>query len=85
MMTTERPGDVEKAWPKWLLWSAGFGLFVAFLPMLIALIGLAVASAYLQTFHWFLYFSIPAGLAIAIPSGIFALVLILRRRTKRNR
>jgi|SaaInlStandDraft_7_1057024.scaffolds.fasta_scaffold118236_2 hypothetical protein len=59
---------------------AGFGVFIALAPLIIALIGLLTGSSYLQTYHWYLYFSVPAGLPIALIAGLAALVITFRDR-----
>ncbi len=53
---------------------------LAVLPLLIALVGLAVDSMYLQTYHWLLFYSVPAGLLIAAPSGVVAIGLYMKGR-----
>ena len=79
-MSARSGTPARSIWIKRLAWIAGFGVLLAVLPLLIALVGLAIDNMGLQTFHWLLYFSMPAGLLIAVPAGTIALVLFIKGR-----
>ncbi len=57
---------------------------LALAPLAIALLGLAADSAYLQTYHWLLFYSLPLGAPLAIIAVIVAAILTLRSRSRPN-
>lgn len=57
-------------------------LGVALLPFAIGGIGLAIDSAYLATYHWYAYFSIPISIVIFVTTVLAVLILpVLRRKS----
>lgn len=75
---------MKGSWKKrlWIIAVAGISLALA--PLIIALFGLLMESSYLQAYHWYLYFSVPVGLPIALLAGLAALVIKLRGAKKND-
>jgi len=71
-----------RSWTRRLWWIAGAGVLIAIAPIIIALVGLAFDSMYLQTYHWLAYFSVPVGLPITLFSGIAATFMTIRDLSK---
>ena len=71
-----------RPWSRRLWIIAAGGVLLALSPLGVALVGLAINSQYLMTFHWLLYFSVPAGLPIAVTAGAMAAVMTVRDFSK---
>ncbi|MEG3619828.1 hypothetical protein V5T82_15285 [Magnetovibrio sp. PR-2] len=64
----------------WIVAAVGFAIAIS--PLVIALIGMAVGSMELQTYHWLLYMSVPLGGGISILSVVTGVVLIIVETVK---
>jgi hypothetical protein len=76
---------VNNRWIKrcWII--SGAGILIALAPLIPAFLGLMVNSQYLQTYHWYLYFSVPLGLPITLIAGAVALVMTVKGRLKNRK
>ena len=75
--------DGSRTRRRWRVWTrrlwivAACGIVMALGPLAVALVGLALESQYLMTYHWLLYFSVPVGVPIAVIAGLAALIMAL--------
>ena len=75
-------GNRLRPWTRRLWIAAAAGLLIAAGPFAVALVGLALDSQYLMTYHWLVYFSAPVGLPITLVAGLAAAVMTVRDLSK---
>ncbi len=71
-----------RPWTRRLWIIAAGGILLALSPLAVALVGLVFNSQYLMTYHWVLYFSVPAGLPITVIAALAATVMTVRDFSK---
>ena len=57
---------------------------LALSPLAVAVVGLTLNNQHLMTYHWVLYFSVPAGLPITVIAALAATVMSVRDFSKGN-